>query len=762
MIAKRILLIFFGVVGLLSVKGQKVGVVLSGGGGSALAHVGVLKALEEHHIPIDYITGSSMGAYIGALYASGMSPSQIEAYITSQEFEQVAYSELSDEFSFFFRQRVLDPSFFGIKLAPKEPLRKSLPTHIYDSRFFDFELMTALAPADMAAGNNYDSLFVPFRCVAADVYNKELHVFDSGPLNQSVRASMTYPFYFYPIEIDSVLYFDGGLYNNFPKRIMEDDFNPDFIIGSNVSSNPQKPEADDLFSQLENLLSERSEYEIEPEKGVVIAMNIGIGTFDFSKASDAIEYGYQMTLSKIDQIESHVSRRELSDKLGKRRNEFNQKKMPLNFSTDVKTTGISSNQAKFIRSAFQRNKKKTNLEYTQLKYFRTYSDEKVNFIFPTATWLPDQEKYRLNLDITKSKDFEISLGGILSTAPINTGFVAARYNLMGKTSWVFRANLFFGKFYQSARISAMLDVPFKVPFYWEPFVAWNKYDYFRNRTSVIDKVQPPFIVTEEFYIGNSIGLPFVLKSLFSVDYKYFDEEYEYYTDRTFELNDTADVTQFKGHTLGITIEKFNQDYKQYPTEGTRFIIDGRFVTGEEHSEYYTTDVEKVNLTNKHTWYAVNLKLSSYPVATKFYSLGLNFEVNLSSMPYFSNYFGTLISFNAYHPIPEAITLFQPNFRANTWFGAGLSNVFKPLKKIHLRLEGFLFQPSTQIFPGDNGIIYESTLFEFNYYILAASIVYHTKIGPLSLNFNYYEDQYPDKSFSVNFGYTLFNRSARRR
>ncbi len=138
--------------------------VLSGGGSSAIAHVGFLKALEENNIPIDFITGSSMGAFIGAMYASGYTPQEIEDFITSSDFEKVAYGELDDEFSFFFKQRSLDPAFFGISITPNKPLRSSLPTHVYDSKFFDLELLTVFMQAEMASNYNFDSLLIPFCC----------------------------------------------------------------------------------------------------------------------------------------------------------------------------------------------------------------------------------------------------------------------------------------------------------------------------------------------------------------------------------------------------------------------------------------------------------------------------------------------------------------------------------------------------------------------------------------------------------------------
>ncbi|RLD27539.1 MAG: hypothetical protein DRI54_00930 [Bacteroidetes bacterium] len=743
----------------LNGNSQKVGVVLSGGGSSAIAHIGVLKALEENNIPIDYITGSSMGAFIGGLYAAGYTPQEIEDLITSPEFEKVAYGELDDEFSFFFKQRNLDPSFFGLSITPNKPLRSSLPTNVYDSKFFDLELLTVFAQAEMASNYNFDSLLVPFRCVASDVYNKELKVFKSGHINQAIRASMTYPFYFYPIEIDSVLYFDGGLYNNFPKDIMEESFDPDIIIGSNVASNPQKPEADDLFSQLENLLAEKSEYKIDPEDGIIINMDIDIGNFDFTKGKEAIAYGYNQTIKALEDIKECVPRTVNPDTLRLRRQQFNDIKEPLEFSSDVTTSGISKYQSNFIKAQFLQNKDKNDLEYTKIKYFKVYSDDKVKFIFPTVTYLPSKGKYQLNLDITKEKDFEVSIGGILSTAPINTGYIALKYNNLGETAWTIKGNLYFGQFYQSTKITATLEVPLKVPFYWEPFFALNKYDFFKNRTSIVDEVQPPFIITREFYIGNSFGLPFVLKSLFKVDYKYFREEYLYYTNPEFEIKDTSDYTQFFGHTVGATIEKFNQNYKQYASSGTHLYLDARFIIGNETSNYTISPGNTVYNQQKHSWGNIHFLLSAYPVNTKYYSFGFDLEVNAGNMPIFSNYFGTLISLVPYQPIPEASTLFQPNFRANSWLGAGVMNVFKPIKKLQIRLEAYLFQPATHITADDQGGVKDSQLFEFHYFILSAAVVYHSRIGPISVNFNYYDDSFPNQSISLNFGYTIFNNAA---
>jgi len=744
---------------ILTGKAQKVGVVLSGGGSPAFAHIGVLKALEENNIPIDYITGTSMGALIGALYASGYSPQEIEDYVLSPQFANVAYSETKEDLNFFFKQRDLNPIFLSIKITPNKPLRNSLPTHVYDSKYFDFELMSIFAGAEMVSDYNFDSLFVPFRCVASDIYNKKSVIFDSGNINQAVRASMTYPFYFYPLEFDSTLFFDGGLYNNFPKDIMEEEFNPGIIIGSNVSSNAKKPKADDLFSQLENMLTEKSEYTIDPEKGIVINLDVDINTFDFSDAEIAIAYGYQKTIEALDKIEYCVKRQENRDSLDLKRAAFNQRKKPLDFTSFVKVSGISKTQTKYVETIFDTHRKKTNLAFTKRKYFKIYSDDKISFIFPTAIYNPFLKRYELNIDVTKEKDLEISLGGILSTSPINTAFLELKYNILERTSWALKANIYFGKLYQSGRISAALDVPLKVPFFWEPFVAVNKFDYFKNSTTVFDEIQPPFIITSEFYIGNSVGFPFIFNSLIALDYKYFDKKYQYYTNPDFELKDTSDVTKFLGNTIGFSIEKFNQNFRQYATTGTHFNFSARFIEGNENSEYTIKKGIKKTSIGKHNWVNFNLLYNFYPVNTKYYSFGLSFQGNASNMPDFGNYFGTLISMPQFSPVPETNTLFLVNFRSNTWVTFGVMNVIKPIKIIQLRIEGYFFQPAFQIFPGSEGQVNEAPLFENTYYILSGAVVYQTRIGPLSFNFNYYSNSFPNTTFSLNFGYTLFNKSA---
>ena len=182
---------FFGVT-------QKIGLVFSGGGATGFAHIGVLKALEENNIPIDYITGTSAGALVGALYASGLSPLEIEALAKSNEFFLMSQGLLEDEYKFYLHNADIDAELLSIKLSKDSIIQKSLPTNLLNSTYLDLELMHLLGVNLNAANNSFDSLFIPFRCIASDITTKESIIFREGSLNMAVRASMTYPFFLSP------------------------------------------------------------------------------------------------------------------------------------------------------------------------------------------------------------------------------------------------------------------------------------------------------------------------------------------------------------------------------------------------------------------------------------------------------------------------------------------------------------------------------------------------------------------------------------
>ncbi len=216
----RILLIIFCTFAIKISYSQKVGLVLSGGGAAGFAHIGVLKALEEKQIPIDYITGTSAGALVGAMYACGYSPLEIENYVLTERFQLMTKGQLENKQQFYFFENDEDASIVSLPISKDSVLSKSLPTNFISSVLMDFEMMRLFGTVSASKNDDFNKLFVPFRCVASDIENKKSVIFNSGNLNLVVRASMTYPFFISPIKLNGKLLFDGGLYNNFPVDVM--------------------------------------------------------------------------------------------------------------------------------------------------------------------------------------------------------------------------------------------------------------------------------------------------------------------------------------------------------------------------------------------------------------------------------------------------------------------------------------------------------------------------------------------------------------
>jgi len=153
------LFILLAIVSFLSPStfGQKVGVVLSGGGAKGAAHIGFLKALEENEIPIDYIAGSSMGAVIGAMYASGLTIEEIEAVVVSDEYRRMAEGEIDDELRYFFKEDDPNASMGTIKFNKGKLTTPTLPVNLINTALLDFTFMLGFSPSSAAAHYNFDT-----------------------------------------------------------------------------------------------------------------------------------------------------------------------------------------------------------------------------------------------------------------------------------------------------------------------------------------------------------------------------------------------------------------------------------------------------------------------------------------------------------------------------------------------------------------------------------------------------------------------------
>jgi NTE family protein len=738
--------------------GQKVGLVLSGGGASGLAHIGVIKALEEHNIPIDYITGTSIGALVGALYVSGYTPQEIEQLVKSEVFQSIAYGNIEEKYIYYFKQKEPNSSWITLKLSPNALIQSSLPTNIISPIPADLALLEQFAAPSKAAGYNFDSLLIPFRCVAADVFSKNQVIFKDGNLNVAVRASISYPFYLKPVFLDGKILFDGGLYNNFPSDIMYKDFFPDIIIGSSVTENNPPPEEDNLISQIKTILVSKSNFTTGCENGIMIEPKTNVSLFDFDNPAALINEGYRAAIEKMDSILIAIDRRSDPQELKIKRENFKSNASPLIFN-DVKIIGLTKNQSTYVRKVLLQKDQSLPVNKLKKNYYRLVSDDKIKSIFPIATYNTEKKAYDLALSIKKERELITHFGGNISNKPINQGFVGVQYNYLGTHAVTISANSYFGKLYGSGQIKGRIDFPTQLPFYLEGGHTVNRWDFFKSSNTFFEEVNPSYLVQFESYSDLVAGIPVFNKGKLKAGTSYGNLSNTYYQTREFSSSDTTDETSFRFVNYFLTLERSSLNRKQYATEGSMISLTGRFVQGEEFTKPGSTATGQKPFRGLHDWGQLRVLYDHYFNRSGILKFGFYLEGNLSDQPFFNNYTGTVLALPAFTPIPETRTIFLENFRAVNYGAFGLKHIISFRKNLDLRIEGYVFQPYRPIVRTENNSAKFGPYFTPRNYIATTNLVYHSPLGPLSLSMNYYDRQEQSWSFLFHFGYILFNKRA---
>jgi NTE family protein len=223
----------------VSTNRPRVGLVLGGGGALGFAHVGVLKSLEAQRIPIDYIGGTSMGAIVAGLYAIGMSPEEIEAFLLGLDWWDVL-SDSTPRKDLEFRQKEDDGRYFGLELGLKRS-GLAMSTGFASGQKFN-NLLEAMAQR-VAGIDDFDNLPIPYRAVATDVEKGEMVILSSGRVATAMRASMAVPGAFTPVHRDGRVLVDGGIVNNIPVDVVKA-MGADVIIAVDVGAPSPEKKAD--------------------------------------------------------------------------------------------------------------------------------------------------------------------------------------------------------------------------------------------------------------------------------------------------------------------------------------------------------------------------------------------------------------------------------------------------------------------------------------------------------------------------------------
>lgn len=272
-----------------------IGVALEGGGALGLSHIGVLQWMEERHIPIDRIAGTSMGALVASLYAAGDSPAQLRAIATSNAFTGVFTLQTPYSDSSFRRRqdRHEIPQAFSLGLRHGPLLRNALLTDRGVNEF-----LVSNMPAYNAQDLDFNRLPIPFRCVATDLTTLHSVTFASGPLPTAVRASISIPGVFPPVQ-NSAGHFlvDGGIMDNLPAGVVRHDLHADVVIAIHLESGAiSSPDTSSIVGVLNRAFSAGIELNVEQSERIAdLVVVVPVGDYsgaDYNKGGQLIRAGY--------------------------------------------------------------------------------------------------------------------------------------------------------------------------------------------------------------------------------------------------------------------------------------------------------------------------------------------------------------------------------------------------------------------------------------------------------------------------------------
>jgi NTE family protein len=269
-----------------------VAVVLEGGGALGLAHIGVLQWMEEHHIPIDYVAGTSMGGLVGGAYATGMRPPEVHELVKDIDWDAVLhgsteYADLS------FRRKQDSREYpnsleFGLRHGPR------FPAGFNSGQQVEFILDRIALPYSTV--KSFDDLPIPFRCIATDLVSRSMHVFKDGSLSLALRSTMSIPAFFIPVRDDGKVYVDGGLLDNLPTDVAKD-MGANTIIAVHLETASISPDASlsaiTALAQSFSVVTSVNERRGMKLADVLVRVDVTKFGNDYNNADKLISQGYE-------------------------------------------------------------------------------------------------------------------------------------------------------------------------------------------------------------------------------------------------------------------------------------------------------------------------------------------------------------------------------------------------------------------------------------------------------------------------------------
>ena len=330
----------------------RIGLALGGGSARGFAHIGVLKWLDEHRIPVDAIAGTSMGGLVGGAFATGMTPAEIEHLVSTISWAKVLEPGASFADKAFRRKQ--DARAYPSRLEFGLRGGFSLPAGLSASQ--QVELLLGRIAMPYYATTSFDQFPTPFRCVAADLKSAETVVFDSGWLAQALRATMALPGVFAPVTVDGRTLVDGGILNNVPADVVAA-MGADIVIAVDVSGDLAYEKRGDsllavLIESLDVMMRAGSRRALESANIVLVPDLKGFWSLDFDRADQFARLGYAAAEAQRPALEKYALSQADYEAYLAARTRLRKTRLPAPAFVDVE--GVLPDEASAIRARLNR------------------------------------------------------------------------------------------------------------------------------------------------------------------------------------------------------------------------------------------------------------------------------------------------------------------------------------------------------------------------------------------------------------------------
>lgn len=674
---------------------QSVGLVLSGGGAKGIAHIGVIQALEDNDIPIDYISGTSMGAIVGGLYACGYTPSEMLDLIKSRSFSYWSTGVIDPNLTYYFLQDDPQPSMLTLNLGDSTLLQSVVPSSLINPIPMNFAFMELFAPYTAQCGGDFNRLFVPLRTVCSDMTHKRMVVNSGGSLGDAVRASMSFPLVFHPIERNGAVLYDGGIYDNFPVDVMRDNFAPQIMIGVDVSAADEVTSSSNMMAQLEGMIIQRNDYNLPPDEGIKMRIHLSeFALLDFEKAQEIYRIGYNKALEMMDSIKGRVTARIPAEARQLRREVFKSQTPGLVFDS-VSVSGGNHRQDEYVRQLFEGGHpgRPFGLRQARDAFYRAVTPGKFRNLEPAAIYNDSTGRFNLKLKSSLKKNFFVSAGGYLTTASNSTLFLSGAYKTLSFNSLDMKFNAWVGQSYIAAEASAHIRLLRKVPSGLQIRLVASRQKYFRRDKMFYQASEPTALIESEYFgrLEYGVALGRRGKGALSIGYGRVEASsgnlYNLFPWLSGRWQMRRNVAEARMSAEFCTLNSLS-----IPTSGSKVSAVASGMLGQLQT-YLNPHTEALAYRRYHRqWVQLEVDAVKYWVLGGSVSLGTRLNALLSSKKLLKDYAAAVVDAPGYVASAAQTNIFTPEFRANSFVAGSLIPVVRLSDAIQIRMLGTVFLP----------------------------------------------------------------------